>query len=191
MELNRAVAENIKRIRKQQKLSLERTAAAAGVSRSMLGQIERGEANPSVAILGKLASALKVPAEEFLRNDAFEPQRLSRELDNKPARLDSGKTVFRSSMPYEEATGLESAFLDIYISGSYQPEPSVTGCLCTVTVISGTGILTVDGEAFTLQERDALRFAADQPWSLVNQGNGTVRAYLLWQYRKQENKRES
>ena len=42
MELNRAVAENIKRIRKQQKLSLERTAALSGVSRSMLGQIERG-----------------------------------------------------------------------------------------------------------------------------------------------------
>ena len=32
MELNRAVAENIKRIRKQQKLSLERTAALSGVS---------------------------------------------------------------------------------------------------------------------------------------------------------------
>ena len=79
MELNRAVAANIKRIRKTQKLSLERTAEAAGVSRSMLGQIERGEANPSVAILGKLAAALKVPAEEFLRCDAFEPTRISRE----------------------------------------------------------------------------------------------------------------
>ena len=191
MELNRAVAENIKRIRKQQKLSLERTAAAAGVSRSMLGQIERGEANPSVAILGKLAAALKVPAEEFLRNDAFEPQRLSREMDNKPVRLDGGKVVFRSSMPYEEHTGLESAFLDLYISGSYKPEPSVTGCLCTVTVLSGTAILTVDGEPCTLQERDALRFAADQPWTLDNQGNGTVRAYLLWQYRKREDKRET
>lgn len=189
MELNRAVAENIKRIRKQQKLSLERTAAAAGVSRSMLGQIERGEANPSVAILGKLAAALKVPAEEFLRNDSFEPLRLSLELDNKPERLDGGKVVFRASMPYEEGTGVESAFLDVYISGSYRPEPSVTGCLCTVTVLSGTGSLTVDGEAYTLQERDALRFAADQPWSLGNQGNGTVRAYLLWQYRKQEDKR--
>ena len=99
MELNRAVAANIKRIRKTQKLSLERTAEAAGVSRSMLGQIERGEANPSVAILGKLAAALKVPAEEFLRCDAFEPTRVSRELDNKPQRLDGGKVVLRRSMP--------------------------------------------------------------------------------------------
>ena len=37
MELNRAVAENIKRIRKTKKLSMERTAELAGVSRSMLG----------------------------------------------------------------------------------------------------------------------------------------------------------
>lgn len=45
MELTRAVGENIKRIRKSKKLSMERLAAEAGVSRSMLGQIERGEAN--------------------------------------------------------------------------------------------------------------------------------------------------
>ena len=42
MELTRAVGENIKRIRKSKKLSMERLAAEAGVSRSMLGQIERG-----------------------------------------------------------------------------------------------------------------------------------------------------
>ena len=57
MELTRAVGENIKRLRKTKKLSMERLAAESGVSRSMLGQIERGEANPSVAILGKLAAA--------------------------------------------------------------------------------------------------------------------------------------
>ena len=185
MELNRAVAANIKRIRKTQKLSLERTAELAGVSRSMLGQIERGEANPSVALLGKLAGALKVPAEEFLRCDAFDPLRLSREYDNPVQRSDGGKVQLRPSMPYEEGTRLESAFVDVYISGCYAPQPSVSGCVCTVTVLSGTGILTVDGEATTLQERDALRFAADQPWTLQNQSNATVRTYIVWQYRKE------
>ena len=79
MELNRAVAENIKRIRKTKKLSLERTAALSGVSRSMLSQIERGEANPSVAILGKIAAALKVPAEVLLENDDFTSLLVARE----------------------------------------------------------------------------------------------------------------
>ena len=161
MELNRAVAENIKRIRKSKKLSLERTAALSGVSRSMLSQIERGEANPSVAILGKLAEALKVPAEILLENDDFISLLLSREPDNIPKRLDGGKVLLRPSMPYDGVTRQESFFLDLYISAHYRPELAVPGCVCHATVMSGTVSLTAENQEFQLMERDALRFAAD------------------------------
>ena len=60
------ISENLRQIRKEKKLSLDSMAEQTGVSKSMLGQIERGEANPSVAILGKIAQALKVPAEVLL-----------------------------------------------------------------------------------------------------------------------------
>ena len=90
MELTRAVGENIKRIRKAKKLSMERLAAESGVSRSMLGQIERGEANPSVALLGKLASALKVPAEVLLENDDFDSLLLARTAAVKAQLSDGG-----------------------------------------------------------------------------------------------------
>ena len=184
MELNRAVAENIKRIRKTKKLSMERTAAMAGVSRSMLGQIERGEANPSVAILGKLASALKVPAEVLLENDSFETLLVARELDNKPVRLDAGKAVLRPSFPYDDVTRQESYFLDLYISAKYQPEPSVPGCICHLTVLSGTVSLEAEGETYQLLERDAIRFAADRPWRMENMTNSTARMLLAYQYLK-------
>ena len=108
MELNRAVAENIKRIRKSKKLSMERLAAEAGVSRSMLGQIERGEANPSVAILGKLAGALKVPAEVLLENDDFVSLAQYREVDTKPVRLDGGEAGLRPNFPSDDMTRIES-----------------------------------------------------------------------------------
>ena len=65
MELNRAVAENIKRIRKSKKLSLERTAALSGVSRSMLSQIERGDYSPSVTLALKLAAICGVQVEDI------------------------------------------------------------------------------------------------------------------------------
>ena len=155
MELNRAVAENIKRIRKSKKLSLERTAAMSGVSRSMLSQIERGEANPSVAILGKLSEALKVPAE-----------------------------ILRPSMPYDGVTRQESFFLDLYISARYRPELSVPGCVCCATVMSGTVSLTAEEQEFQLMERDALRFAADRPYTFVNMTNSTARILLVYQYLK-------
>lgn len=184
MELNRAVAENIKRIRKSKKLSLERTALLSGVSRSMLSQIERGDANPSVAILGKIAAALKVPAEVLLENDDFTSLLLSREPDNIPKRLDGGKVLLRPSFPYDDTTRQESFFLDLYISAKYQPELSVPGCICHATVMSGTVSLSAEGEAFQLMERDALRFAADQPYEFVNMTNATARLLLAYQYLK-------
>ena len=184
MELTRAVGENIKRIRKSKKLSMERLAAEAGVSCSMLGQIERGEANPSVALLGKLAKVLKVPAETLLENDDFQSLLLSRELDNKARRLDGGKAVLRPNFPYDEATRQESFFLDLYISARYTPEPSVPGCVCHATVLSGTVSLTAEGEVFQLLERDALRFAADRPYEFTNMTNSTARLLLSYRYLK-------
>ena len=184
MELTRAVGENLKRIRKSKKLSMERLAAEAGVSRSMLGQIERGEANPSVGLLGKLAGALKIPAEVLLENDDFEPLLLLRELDNKPARLDGGKALLRPSLPYDDVLRQETFFLDLYISGRYAPEPMVPGCVCLTTSLSGTVLLHVEGQDFQLLERDALRFAADQPFWLENQFNGTARLLLTYRYLK-------
>lgn len=184
MELTRAVGENIKRIRKSKKLSMERTAAIAGVSRSMLGQIERGEANPSVAVVGKLALALKVPAQVLLENDTFEPLELVRELDTKPARLDGGKVVLRPSFPYDDVTRQENFFLDLYISARYAPEPSVPGCVCHATVMSGSVKLTAQDEDFQLLERDALRFAADRPYRFENMTNSTARLLLSYRYLK-------
>ncbi|MBD5147751.1 MAG: helix-turn-helix domain-containing protein [Oscillibacter sp.] len=184
MELNRAVAENIKRIRKSKKLSLERTALLSGVSRSMLSQIERGDANPSVAILGKIASALKIPAEVLLENDDFTSLLLTREPDNIPKRLDGGKVLLRPSFPYDDVTRQESFFLDLYISAKYRPELSVPGCVCHATVMSGTVSLSAEGEVFQLMERDALRFAADQPYEFVNMTNSTARLLLAYQYMK-------
>ena len=184
MELTRAVGENIKRIRKSKKLSMERLAEQAGVSRSMLGQIERGEANPSVGLVGKLATALKVPAEILLENDSFEALSLYREVDTKPQRLDGGKTVLRPNFPYDEATRLESFFLDLYISARYAPEPSVPGCVCYATVISGTPSLTAEEQTFRLVERDALRFSADRPYWFENMTSGTAKVLLVYQYLK-------
>ena len=184
MELNRAVADNIKRIRKSKKLSMERLAAEAGVSRSMLGQIERGEANPSVALVGKIAAALKVPADVLLENDSFEALAEYPEVKTKPQRFDGGKAVLRENFPYDDVTRIESQFLDLYISAQYTPEPSVPGCICYVTVMSGTVTVNVDGQEIRLLERDALRFAADRPYRFINMTNATGRLLLLYQYLK-------
>lgn len=74
------VGRNVRRVRVAKGISQERLAFDAGVDRSYLGGMERGEANPTVDVLDRLALTLGVPLgalfEEF-GHDAPAPQGLS------------------------------------------------------------------------------------------------------------------
>ena len=47
-------------------MSLDMLAKKTGVSKSMLGQIERGESSPTISTLGKIVEGIPVPLEELL-----------------------------------------------------------------------------------------------------------------------------
>ena len=59
-DLPKIVAANVKRLRKEQKLSQEALADLADIDRSYLGAIERGKYKMTVVTLGKLARGLSV-----------------------------------------------------------------------------------------------------------------------------------
>ena len=59
-DINKIVAENLREIRRLRKLSLDGLAELTGVSKSMLGQIEREESNPTLQTLWKIAAGLRV-----------------------------------------------------------------------------------------------------------------------------------
>ena len=52
--MNQIVAGNIRRLRKEKKLTMEKLAKLSGVSKSMLAQIERGDGNPTISTLWKI-----------------------------------------------------------------------------------------------------------------------------------------
>ncbi|MCI8399932.1 MAG: cupin domain-containing protein [Oscillibacter sp.] len=107
---------------------------------------------------------------------------LVRMQDTRPRHLDGGRTVLRPSLPFDATTRLASCFLDLYIGARYAPSPSRAGCICHATVLAGTVSLMAEGQTLQLLERDALRFAADQPYAFENMSNGTGRLLLEYQY---------
>lgn len=60
MEITSRIAANAKRLREEKKLTLDAAANLTGVSRSMLAQIEKGEVNPTISVLWKIANGYKV-----------------------------------------------------------------------------------------------------------------------------------
>lgn len=64
--VNEAVSLRIKQYRKQKKMSLDELSRRANVSKGMLVEIEGCKANPSIALLCRLAAAMGVSVADFV-----------------------------------------------------------------------------------------------------------------------------
>ncbi len=64
--LHRGLADSIRRLARQRKVSLNKLADFAGISRSHLSRILKCESSPSLAIVARLAAALDVEVAELL-----------------------------------------------------------------------------------------------------------------------------
>ena len=68
-QIDKNIAANLKRIRKSKKMSLDILARKTGVSKSMLGQIERGESIPTISTIAKITNGINISFEELLYLD--------------------------------------------------------------------------------------------------------------------------
>src|SRR5579862_8827639 len=63
------LGQRIRSLRLASGLTLEAVATAAGVSRSLISQVERGRSSPSISTLRRIAAALRVPVASFFPGD--------------------------------------------------------------------------------------------------------------------------
>ncbi len=63
--LTLVIGNKLKNIRNSRNLSLDDVAELTGVSKAMLGQIERGKSNPTVSTLWKISTGLRVSFSSF------------------------------------------------------------------------------------------------------------------------------
>ena len=68
-----SLAQNARRARLARGLSLRGLAELTGTSKALLSQIERGEANPTIAVIGRLAAALDRSVADLLRDELHTP----------------------------------------------------------------------------------------------------------------------
>jgi transcriptional regulator with XRE-family HTH domain len=66
--LSHNIAVNLQKIRKANKMSLDEVSEQTGVSKSMLAAIEHGGANPSIGVIGKIMSGLRVDLDDLVKS---------------------------------------------------------------------------------------------------------------------------
>ena len=163
------LAKTLKDLRKDRGWSLDAAAAATGVSKAMLGQIERGESSPTTAVLWKLATGFQVsvsPLMEPLPELAAETLiRDAGTIRNIPG--DKGMAV-APLFPFEARFGFDLMELTFLPGYERLSEPHEAGVIEHVTVISGTMEICTEGEWHPLTAGQSIRFRGDRPHGYRN-----------------------
>jgi transcriptional regulator with XRE-family HTH domain len=170
------VGRKIRVRRLQAGLTLQRLASTVGVSQSLISQVERGLASPSITTLRRIAAALDVPiAALFLGDDVAsygETDRLGRRLVVRRAER-KRLHVPRSKIGYELLTpdlNRKVEFLRIqYEPGSMtHPAPMSHPGEENAVCLEGSVVVTIDGHDFVLNEGDSISFDSGRPHQVEN-----------------------
>lgn len=176
-----AVGERIQQLRQAQRLSLDDLSRRAGVSKSMLSQIERNQANPTVAVVWRLANALEVSMPELLGSPAAAvPPIVTVAAHATPAlRTPDQRCELRILGPIDMAGHFEWYELIVQPGGALESQPHEPGSREHLSVLSGT-LEVVSGEASQkLKAGETARYAVDVAHAIRNPAKSVATALLV------------
>lgn len=176
---------NLRRLRRDRRLTLEALAERSGVSRSMISKVERGESQPTTPVLGRLAEALAVgisglvgafPGERPAGDAAAIVLRRARQ-----AAFRDPETGFvrRSASPPRPGARIDIAHNELPPAGRSGEFVAHDGDVEEhVIVLAGRLRVLLDDRAHDLEVGDVLWFRAGVSHRFENRGRGRC-AYLI------------
>lgn len=158
------LAQNVRSLREQRGLTQQQIARIAGIPRATWGNLESGDANPTLAVLTKVAAALQVRLEELLSAPRTAARLVvARELFVRRR----GEVQIRRLLP-EALPGLEIERMLFPPKASMTGVPHTPGTREYLTVEQGAIALRVGGETYRLAEGDVVMFRGDQRHAYEN-----------------------
>ncbi|MWA04163.1 helix-turn-helix domain-containing protein [Actinomadura sp. LD22] len=157
----------VKAERSRRGWSLARLADASGVSRAMISRIERGESNPTAAVVGKLSAALELSMTALLAPDEGETGQVRRAAGT-PHWTDPDTGYLRRQI---STPGFPADVTEIVLpAGARVPMPAGTYAFIAqlIWVLDGELTLVEGPAAHHLAAGDAFEFGAPQAREFVN-----------------------
>ncbi|AOI62089.1 helix-turn-helix domain-containing protein [Burkholderia territorii] len=174
------VGEQIQRLRNERRLTLDDLSRAAGVSKSMLSEIERDKANPTIAVAWRLTNALGITLDElFSQPKAPEAIRVDGPHDIPTLAGHEGRYQLRVWGPIELAGKFEWYELTLPGGGALVSNAHEPGTREHLTVLQGAMEIEAAAASRRLKAGDTARYPADTPHAIRNPGKAEARALLI------------
>ncbi len=177
MEMVRRIGNQLRQMRKEQKLSLDDLADRTGVSKLTLGKIERGETNPSLTVIWRIADGLAIPMSSLFETEKV--IQLSR----------AGEGIYFTDGPWRvepifthSSSGtVDSCRAFLQPHSTYSAEYHPTSVMETATVMEGSVRILVCDKPYELQMYDSIRFRGDSSHSYVNKTDTVAILYITFE----------
>jgi transcriptional regulator with XRE-family HTH domain len=157
----------IRKTRLERHLSLDETARFTGVSKAMLGQIERGESSPTVSTLWKISTGLRITFSALLDTgtETYEPVSLE---NIQPMQEQDGAMLLYGVFPFDPAAGFEIFTILLKPGCSYTSPSHANVAEEYIMVSEGCLELAVGKQSFSLKKGMAIKFRGDEPHVYAN-----------------------
>ena len=165
MDITQHLAATLKTLRQARGWSLSKLADETGVSKAMLGQIERNESSPTVSTLWKIATGLNVPFSAFITPEA-----------------DRQAMVVKPLFSWDEALRFDYFSITLAPGALSESTPHEAGVIEHVVVVSGELEMKLEGKWQTISADSGVRFAGDKPHAYRNSSDRTVHFHSLIHY---------
>ncbi|CAM2934307.1 helix-turn-helix domain-containing protein [Moritella viscosa] len=186
INIHASLGSRLKTARTNKGWSLDKTSQYTGVSKAMLGQIERGESSPTVVRLWNIANGFELPLSYFLTDLAQTlPAKTSiNKLENSEQDIHI-LTLF----PYDALTKIEVFQITLDPQRSHISEPHNTGVVEHIIAVDGTMeyFLTlahagIEQEWHILKQGESVKFNADQQHGYRNMTGKPVTIHNIISY---------
>ena len=182
--ISRHLGGRVKNLRAARGWSLEALAAASGVSRSMLSQIEREQANPTLAVTLRIARAFGLTLGELLElPGAASSVNVIRANDHAYHYRSDKDCRIRTLSPLNLEKDVEFYEVRLQPGGALRSSPHFEGTREFLTLQKGRLRIESAGDAEELETGDSASYRADVPHALVNTGKSEAVIFLIVVYR--------
>lgn len=163
-ELPERLGQNIKQLRSARGLTQAQMAKLSGLPRATWANLESGTANPTLAVLRRVALALQAPIEELIGKPRADVRHYP--AGSLPIRM-RGQVLVRSLLP-DAVPGMVIERMEIPAGSRLIGVPHTPGTREYFTCESGEVTLVASGESYTLAPGDVVVFRGDQRHSYAN-----------------------
>jgi transcriptional regulator with XRE-family HTH domain len=182
--ISRHLGGRVKQLRGERGWSLEALANASGVSRSMLSQIEREQANPTLAVTLRIARAFGLTLGELIELPGVASAVTVIRADDHAFHYRSDKDCrIRTLSPLNLEKDVEFYEVRLQPGGALRSSPHFEGTREFLTVQRGRLRIESAGDAEELNPGDSASYRADVPHAIINAGKSEAVVFLIVIYR--------